>query len=204
MQNHLDRGACGIERGQGFPCDRDDCKNSFDTKSRLNDHIAEVHDWEARGCDKDGCNPSHVFQSRSEYSKHIAKDHSSWEKTTSQYPGCKSQVSFASSKTYRSHLQDVHRLTDRKEKDKYIPGKKPAFVRQTCRLADCASKENFTQASKLRDHLVLKHGYTVEAVESYMSLSGRTIQHQKNLSNTTNRRPQFLAIPIADYNTTVI
>jgi hypothetical protein len=154
---------------KAFPCDRDGCVKSFNTNARRNSHIAEVHDWKPRACNKDGCDPSYVFQSRAEHSRHVEHVHSPYASTKCQYPGCTSQVSFATSKTYRAHLLSIHGLTDRKEKDKYMPGKKPSFVRQKCRLAGCTYNEKFTQASKLRAHLVLKHGYTNEAVESYMS-----------------------------------
>ena len=158
----------GLNEVKAFPCDRDGCGKSFNTNARRNNHIAELHDWKPRACNKDGCDPSYVFQSRAEHSRHVEHVHSPYAPTKCQYPGCTSQASFATSKTYRGHLLRVHGLTDRKEKDRYMPGKKPSFVRQKCRLPGCTCKTEFTQAGRLRAHLVLKHGYINEAVESYM------------------------------------
>ncbi|KAK9361349.1 hypothetical protein V1504DRAFT_475196 [Lipomyces starkeyi] len=76
--------------------------------------FAELNEVKAFLCDRDGCRKSF-------------KLHSAYAPTKCQYPGCTSQVSFASSNTYRVHLLRIHGLTDRKEKDKYMPGKKPSL-----------------------------------------------------------------------------
>jgi hypothetical protein len=50
-----------------------------------------------------------------------------------------------------------------------MPGKKLAFAHQQCRLLGCINKETFTQPSRLKAHLANNHGFTDEAVESYVS-----------------------------------
>jgi hypothetical protein len=153
---------------KAFPCDRDGCDKSFESKGRLNNHVADMRDWEPRACKKPGCDPSFVFQSRREFAKHGERAHSPYTPTC-QYPGCTCQIKFASSKTYRAHLGSVHSLNDRKEKDKYMPGKKPTFVPLKCRLPSCTSTQTFAQRSTLRTHLASKHNYTDEEIESYMA-----------------------------------
>jgi hypothetical protein len=101
---------------KAFPCDRGGCGQSFSTNARRNNHIAELHDWKPRACNKDGYDPSYVFQSIAGHSRHVEHVHSPYAPTKCQYPGCTSQASFATSKTYRGHLLRVHGLTDRKER----------------------------------------------------------------------------------------
>ncbi|KAH7412525.1 hypothetical protein BKA64DRAFT_770267 [Cadophora sp. MPI-SDFR-AT-0126] len=152
---------------KAFPCDREGCGKSFDSKGRLTNHINEVHDWKKRGCDKDGCDPKVLFETRKEFLKHGQTAHSPYTPSRCLFPGCPSTIEFKSSKTYRSHLS-THGITDRKEKDKYMPGKKAAFVPQLCRVPKCTSTMTFAQPNRLRTHLADKHGFTEDEIEDYL------------------------------------
>jgi hypothetical protein len=125
------------------PCDRDRCRKGFNTNTRLKGHIPDVYDWKPRACNKNCCDPSVVFELRNEYSRHVEKVHSPYTSTTCQYLGCTSQVTFATSHTYRSHLLSAHDLSDRKGKDKYMPREKPAFVPQKFWLPGSSMKGLF-------------------------------------------------------------
>ena len=149
-----------------FPCDR--CDSSFDTAARLKSHTDEVHDWQARACTKDGCDPNHVFQVRSDFQKHMEQEHSPYTSSTCLYPGCTSLTTFKSAKTYRAHLHKVHKIADRTEKDKYMPGKKGPFQKQRCRIKDCSAPGPYWQPSKMKDHPIVKHDYTHAEADEYV------------------------------------
>lgn len=159
---------------KAFPCDRSGCKRTFDSQGRLTAHIKESHEWKPRSCDKEGCDPKVLFQSNNEFKRHGEKKHSPYTPSRCQFPGCSSEVAYATAMTYRHHL-GTHGLSDRKEKDKYMPekkltGKKPAFVPQKCQVPGCISTATHTQPSKLRDHLAKKHDYQADEIEDYLSL----------------------------------
>ena len=100
----------------------------------------------------------------------MEKNYSPYTPTQCQVPGCSSKAKFITAMTYRHHLGTTHELKDRKEKDKYMPGKKPAFVPQKCQVPGCASTATHTKPGVLKDHLAKKHDYQDDEIEEYLAL----------------------------------
>lgn len=157
-----------LSKVKKFPCDRPGCESSFDSKGRLTGHINEQHEWKPRSCQKEGCDSKVVFESKNEFKRHIEKNHSPYTRSRCQFPGCSSKVEYTAAMTYRHHL-GTHGLKDRKEKDNYMPGKKPAFVPQKCQILGCVSTTIYMKPGILRDHLAKKHGYSEDEIENYLS-----------------------------------
>ena len=126
------------------------------------------YDWKARSCKREGCDPEVDFESK-EFKRHVEKNHSPYTPSRCQFPGCSSEVAYATAMTYRHHLR-THGLNDRKEKDKYMPGKKPAFIPQKCQIPGCISTAVHATPGKLRDHPAKKHEYLEDDIEDYLSL----------------------------------
>jgi hypothetical protein len=111
-----------------FVCDWDSCDRSYDTVGKLNAYIKLAYNWQPYVYNNKGdYDGTYIFQTKNEFHKHGKYFHSPYTPSKCQYPSCTSKVTFKTTSTYRSHLTTFS-LSDTKERDKYMPGKKSAFV----------------------------------------------------------------------------
>jgi hypothetical protein len=155
-----------LNREKEFPCGQDDCTKSFDTKVKRDNHVRSVHQWKPQPCKKDECDPTVIYPTQTLYKAHM-KEHVALKPTKCLLAkDCGSETVFQRSPIYRHHLLTVHNITDRHEKDKLMPGYKPAYTARKCPAQGCSSKQTWTQPGKLREHLQAKHHLTNDVIEA--------------------------------------
>jgi hypothetical protein len=159
-----------------FYCEWEGCGKAFENIGKLNAHIKEQHEFDAKPCPF-GCDPGKVYQSEKVLNTHISNHHSGFWPTRCLYPGCPSDKTFEVG-AYRLHLSKDHGLAESKARELYLPNKQ--FVKcwddsTTCPVPDCSVVVSFSSRQSLRVHLKKQHGYTSDQASS-ATLTGFVIK----------------------------
>ena len=155
-----------LKQKKEFQCES--CDFSSDLVGQLNRHVKLVHNYEPKACKEQGCDPNVFCQTLAKFSAHM-RIHASFKPNKCLFPGCTHPVVYTTSMTYRKHLGTAHNVSERSEKDKYMPDYKPPFVAHNCRAEGCQSKQLWTAPGKLKQHLREKHEYSEDEVDAYFA-----------------------------------
>lgn len=135
-----------------FACTK--CTSRFKTKNELNSHVKRVHEWKPHGCNKPGCDPTIIFENKSQAKKHGRDYHSAFKATKCTFPKCRSSKVFKNYQDYRSHLTHSHRLSTNELRE-YYPKierlKEMAFVPWKCGVEGCREHTVFAKRGNLKE-----------------------------------------------------
>lgn len=101
-------------------CDEEGCDYTTRSKESLRHHISGVHKFIPKAC-QHGCDPQLLYTTNPTYDAHIRKMHRVGWPTPCLFPGCEHPKEFSSENSLKSHLRNVHKITDMAEIIKYFP-----------------------------------------------------------------------------------
>jgi hypothetical protein len=157
------------EAAKIFQCAREGCSRSFETVGKRNRHVKDMHIW-PQPCPK-GCEST--FNNRTDYNKHM-DTHSDYKPSKCLVPDCESVTIFQSSKQYRKHVKNVHKL-HRHEIDQFMPykkKKKKKFVPTLCQVEDCSSTATWIAPNRYKAHLRVYHVMDEDGIQFYLAAAG--------------------------------